>query len=193
MKAIFLDRDGVINPLIETSEGKVSPQNIEEFKLFEGVKKKLREAKEAGFTLIIFTNQPDVQKPWRELNEEKLEEINDFITDIGVEAVYACIHGPLGGKKDKHYRENGEIVVCDCRKPQPGLIEKASDDFNIDLSSSYVIGDSYKDLEAASRFEKKHREDFKAKFSVGKGLENADRTVDNVNTAINKIIEGDQS
>lgn len=192
MKSIFLDRDGVINPLIEISKGEISPQDIEDFKLYEGVRKKLKEAKKAGFTVIIFTNQPDVQKSWRKLDEERLENINNFLTDIGAEAVYACNHGPLGGKKNKHYRENGEIMVCDCRKPQPGLIEKAYKDFDIDFSSSYVIGDSHEDLEAASRFEKKHDENFKAKFSVGKDLENADRTVDNVNIAINKIIEDDQ-
>ena len=193
MKAILLDRDGVINPLIDTSEGKISPQNIEEFKLFDGVKNKLKEAKRAGFALIIFTNQPDVQKTWRELNEENIKDINEFILDIGIDAVYACTHGPIGDKENNHYRENGKIMVCDCRKPQPGLIEKVSEDFTIDFSRSYVIGDSCKDLEAASRFEEKHEANFKAKFSVGKDLENADRTVDNVNTAINKIIEGEQS
>lgn len=193
MKAIFLDRDGVINPLIEKAGEKISPQNIDDFKLYDGVRKKVGEAKKAGFIIIIFTNQPDVQKSWRELNEEKLGGINEFIKGIGVDAVYACTHGPLGGKENKHYSKNGEIIVCGCRKPQPGVIERALEDFNIDFSSSYVIGDSYKDLEAASRFEKKYGVNFKTKFSVGKHLENADRTVDNVNIGINKIIEDDQS
>lgn len=193
MKAIFLDRDGVLNPLLETDEGKVSPQNLEDFNLFDGIEESIARAKNSGFELIVFTNQPDVDKSWRELNEEKLGEINQYLRNIGVDSIYQCIHGPEGNIEDKRYMENGEITVCECRKPQAKLIRDAVKENDVDMSKSYVIGDNSTDLEAASRYEKESKSKFKAKFSVGEDFDEADRTFDNTNTAIRKIIEEDQS
>lgn len=191
MKTLFLDRDGVINPLIETKEGDISPQSVQEFEFFPKAKEALRLAKENGYQIVIYTNQPDVGKGWRKLDEKRLEEINHVLQENGVDKVYACTHGPLGGKENKHYRENGEIVTCDCRKPQPGMIKRAAEDLEIDFSRSYAVGDSETDLEAARRYEEKHSVEFAGKYKIGSKTEEGDRTFDNIYLAI-KYILGDK-
>lgn len=188
---LLLDRDGVINPLLETSEGKVSPQNVDEFEFLPGAEKAIQKAVESGFRVIVFTNQPDVGKEWRELDEDRLEEMNEVLRQAGVEAVYSCIHGPLGGREDKHYMENGEIVVCDCRKPQSGLIERALEDYEIDFENSYVVGDNETDLEAAEKYEEKHEESFAGKYRIGEKTGVGDRTFDNICSTIH-FIAGDK-
>lgn len=190
MKTLLLDRDGVLNPLLDTEDGKISPQSVHEFEFYSGAEKALKIAIEAGYRILVFTNQPDVGKDWRPLNKDRLEDINSLLKEKGVEKVYACTHGPRGGRENSYYRENGDIVVCNCRKPRPGLIERAADDYGVDFSNSYVIGDNVSDLEAARNFEEGRGVEFGGKFLLGSEDPVADRSFDNIYTAVKYIVEG---
>ncbi len=186
MKTLFLDRDGVINPLVEVEDRRISPQDIGQFRFYPKVKRALEASKENGYRIIVFTNQPDVGKDWRFLDRAKLNEMNFLLKENNVDEVYACTHGPIGNSSNYHYGED-EITVCNCRKPQPGLIEKAAEDFDITFSESFVVGDNVSDLEAAKNYEQKHGANFRGKFIIGKETGLANRTFDNLYSTINYI------
>ena len=188
MKTVFLDRDGVLNPLISKSEELISPQNMEEYRLFSGVEESIRRLKESGYRILVITNQPDVEKGWRELDFEKLSEINKFLIQKGVDKVYSCTHGPIGDKEDKHYSECGSIVTCDCRKPQPGLLEKADRDHEINFSKSYLIGDNETDIESAKAFEANQDVSFAGKLLIGGKQIVVEQSFDNFNQATDYIL-----
>jgi D-glycero-D-manno-heptose 1,7-bisphosphate phosphatase len=134
MKAIFLDRDGVIN-----HERKDYVKNLEEFKIFENVADAISLLKKENFLVVIITNQSAINR--KLLNIKNLENIHGFLkkylekNNTSIDAIYYCPHTP---------EEN-----CSCRKPKPGLLLKASLDLNIDLKNSWMIGDSKTDIEAA--------------------------------------------
>lgn len=142
-KAIFLDRDGTINKYV----GFLT--NPEQFELLPGVAEAIKMINKSGYLAIVVTNQPVIARgdcTWEELQliHEKME------TELGKEgafldAIYVCPH-----HKDKGFeRERAEYKFeCNCRKPRPGLLLKAAEDFNIDLSQSVMIGDSESDLKA---------------------------------------------
>ncbi len=140
-KAIFLDRDGTINKY------KGFIRRKEDFELIPGVAQAIRRMNELGYLVIVVTNQPVIARG--ETSYEELEMIhNKMETLLGqegayVDAIYYCPHHP-------HKGYEGEIpelkIECECRKPKPGMILKASRDFNIDLGSSYMIGDSENDI-----------------------------------------------
>lgn len=188
MQTLFLDRDGVLNPLIEQDGERISPQHVDAFELLPGVADALRAAKDAGFQLIVVTNQPDVAKDWRPLTREQLDSMHTVLRDAGVDAVYSCTHGPYGGPGDYTYERDGG-PRCDCRKPQPGLLEQAVAEHDVTITESYVIGDQASDMEAAARFEKKHGERFTAKIGVGENVDGADRTFYNLAAAVRWIRE----
>ena len=131
-KAIFLDRDGVINKEI----GYLSDPN--KFELIEGVLKALKIFRQKEFLLIIITNQAGIARGY--YTEETLSEIHKRMisllkeNDIALDDIYFCPHHPeLTGP-------------CDCRKPNPGMILKAKNTHNIDLQSSYMVGDTLNDI-----------------------------------------------
>lgn len=142
-KAVFLDRDGTINKY------KNFISDTEELELIDGVAEAIKKINQSGYLAIVITNQPVIARG--ECTIEKLEEIhNKLETLLGKEgayldAIYYCPHHP-----DKGFE--GEIleykIVCNCRKPKPGLIFDASKDFNIDVSNSYMVGDSIHDVNA---------------------------------------------
>ena len=133
-KAVFLDRDGVIN---EKRNDYV--KNIDEFKIFSGVGDAIKLLRDKGYLVIIITNQSAIGR--KIISEKKLDEIHTELKnylnqhDTYVDSIYYCPHTP---------EEN-----CSCRKPKPGLLIKATSDFDIDLEKSYFIGDSESDLNAA--------------------------------------------
>lgn len=131
-KAVFLDRDGVINEIL-LRNGKLSvPYGIEEFKILKNVKEAIRSLKKQNFLCIVITNQPDIEKG--NLEEAILLEINAFIKqEIGIDEVYFCPHSKDGG--------------CNCKKPMTGMIQQALKHWNIDLSKSWVIGDRWRDID----------------------------------------------
>lgn len=142
-KAIFLDRDGVINMHIGFL------RKSEDFELIPDVTEAIKMINKSGYLSIVVTNQPVIARG--ECTFKELRLIHDKMeTELGKEGafldgVYICPH-----HKDKGFE--GERIEykfdCDCRKPKPGLILQAAKDFNIDLSQSYMIGDSESDVEA---------------------------------------------
>lgn len=133
-QAVFLDRDGVINDLIERDGGFYSPQHVHDFNLVSGVKYFIRQLKSMDYIVIIVSNQPDVAR--RLMAEKDLRQMTEIIMrTLQIDDVLYCIHDD----PDKH----------GCRKPMPGLIFKARDKWNIDLNKSLMIGDTWKDVLAA--------------------------------------------
>ena len=132
-KAIFLDRDGVVNKVIIRGGTPSSPWNIGEFELLPGIQVALKEFKKMGFLNIIFTNQPDVARGF--LTIQELEQMHNVILRaIPVNEITFCPH------------DNADN--CLCRKPKPGMLIMAAKKWGIDLKNSYVIGDGIKDIEA---------------------------------------------
>ena len=140
-KAVFLDRDGTLNRYVGFL------RNIDEFELLEGVADAIKAVNRSGFLAIVVTNQPVIARG--EVTALQLEEIhNKMETLLGLEgayldAIYFCPHHP-------HKGYEGEIPElkfdCDCRKPKAGMLLQAAKDFNIDLSESWMVGDSENDV-----------------------------------------------
>ena len=146
-KAVFLDRDGVINEIVYHKEMGIldSPANANEIKLFPDVGKAINKFKSLGFKVIIISNQPGLAKDKFTINvfEEMKERFRSELEkqDAKVDAEYYCLHHPEA-KIDKYK------VICDCRKPKPGLISQAAKEHDIDLSKSWMIGDGINDIQA---------------------------------------------
>lgn len=138
-QAIFFDRDGVLN------EENGYLWEIEKFKWIDGAKQSIKLCNEKNFLAIVVTNQGGISKGLYIENDVKI--LHDFMQDelkkIGahIDAFYFCPHHPEG--KIKSYSK-----VCDCRKPKPGMIFRAAEDFQIDLKKSFLIGDSQRDIDA---------------------------------------------
>lgn len=130
--AIFLDRDGVL------TEEKSYVCHLEDLTIFSYVKECIKTIKEKGYYAIVVTNQSGVARGL--FSEETLQEMNAYlIRETGADAVYYCPHH-VNGKIEK-YREE-----CNCRKPKTGMIEKACQEFQIDLEKSYMVGDRASDI-----------------------------------------------
>ena len=142
-KAIFLDRDGTINKYVGFL------RKEEEFELLPGVAVAIKKINESGYLAIVVTNQPVIARG--EVTYSQLENIhNKMETLLGKEGayldgIYFCPHHPHSGYE-------GEVkelkIDCDCRKPKPGMLLKAAEDLNIDLSQSYMVGDGENDIKA---------------------------------------------
>lgn len=142
-KAIFIDRDGTINRYIGFLR---KPSELE---LLPGVIEAIRKINNSGYLAIVITNQPVIARG--EVTVNQLQQIhNKMETILGdggayLDAIYYCPHHP-----DKGFE--GEIpelkVQCNCRKPRPGMLLQAADEFNLDLENSWIVGDSYCDMEA---------------------------------------------
>lgn len=142
-KAVFLDRDGTINKYVGFL------RNIDEFELIDGVADAIKKINVFGYLAIVITNQPVIARG--EVSFEELEVVhNKMETLLGKEgayldAIYYCPHHPHKGYEG----ERPELKFdCDCRKPKPGMLLKAANDFNIDLSRSWMIGDGEIDIKA---------------------------------------------
>ena len=132
-RAVFLDRDGVINRVTVREGRPYAPIKLEDFVLLPGVPKTVESLRGAGFKVIIVTNQPDVatgiqRRDVVEAMHEKLRDL-DLYDDIKV-----CYHS------DAHR--------CECRKPKPGMLIEAAHDWDVDLTSSFMVGDRWRDVAA---------------------------------------------
>jgi D,D-heptose 1,7-bisphosphate phosphatase len=149
-RAIFLDRDGVINSMVYNSEfGLVdSPANPSEFRLLPGVADAVKHINDMGYLAIVISNQPGIAKG--KYSRSLLEAITDKmhqslnIQGARLDDIYYCLHHPDAVLDE--FRSN-----CNCRKPKPGLLKQAVCDWDIDLSRSYLIGDGITDIIAGKR------------------------------------------
>ena len=142
-RAIFLDRDGTINRYVGFL------RDVGQFELLPGAAEAIRRINASGYLAIVVTNQPVIARG--EVTREQLREIHDKMeTLLGregayVDAIYYCPHHPHRG----YPGEVAELKIdCGCRKPKPGLLLQAAEDYNIDLTKSWMIGDSENDVQA---------------------------------------------
>jgi len=146
-RAVFLDRDGVINELIYYPEQGIvdSPFTAGQFKLIPGVCEAINKFHALGFKVIVVSNQPGVAKGY--LSEDTFEKIREKMKvklakqGSFVDGEYYCFHHPEA--KVERLKVN-----CECRKPKPGLLLQAAKDMDIDLSQSWMIGDGLTDVKA---------------------------------------------
>jgi histidinol-phosphate phosphatase family protein len=136
-RVIFLDRDGVINRRLEGDYVK----SYEEFEFLPGVVDAIRKINTKGFKVIIITNQSGIgrgimtEEDLYRVHEQMLAELKKY--NASIDAIYFCPHSPDEG--------------CECRKPKDGLFKQALEDFDIDMSNSWMIGDELKDIEAGKK------------------------------------------
>jgi D-glycero-D-manno-heptose 1,7-bisphosphate phosphatase len=138
-KAVFMDRDGTINVEVQYLH------KVEEFEFIAGVPEALKRLKEAGFLLVVVTNQSGIGRG--HYDEAALDSIHEHMHEelagygAAIDACYFCPHHPEHAKG--HY-----LQECACRKPLPGMLQQAAADLDIDLSQSYMVGDKLGDIEA---------------------------------------------
>jgi D-glycero-D-manno-heptose 1,7-bisphosphate phosphatase len=133
--AIFLDRDGVINPLIIREGQRTSPRSMSEWQIFSDVEPSLQRLRDAGYLLLVITNQPEIA---RKQSDPRI--VNEFHQELlskrMVNAIKMCPHDDADN--------------CACRKPRPGMIIDHQKEMGVDLSRSFVIGDTWKDVNAGA-------------------------------------------
>jgi len=136
-KAIFLDRDGTINEEM----GYIN--HVERFKVFDFVPESIRIFKKLGFKIIVVTNQSGIARGY--FSESLLNEIHNKLLaqmdnkHASIDDIFYCPHHPTEGRLP--YR-----MDCECRKPKPGMILKAAEKWQLDLTQSFMISDRYKDI-----------------------------------------------
>ena len=132
-RAVFLDRDGVINRAVVRDGKPYPPDSVGELEILPGVPQALAALRAAGFLNVVVTNQPDVATG--KAKREDVEAIHaHLLKNLPIDAVKACYHTDKEG--------------CACRKPKPGMLLEAAAEHGIDLGSSYVVGDRWRDVAA---------------------------------------------
>ena len=132
-RAVFLDRDGVINRALVRNRKPYAPRHLGEFRLLPGAAEAVAQLKSVGFLIIVVTNQPDVGHGLT--TAQTLEAMHARLRErVRVDAILVC----------PHRRDAG----CDCRKPKPGLIHRGAAEWGIDIRRSYLVGDRATDIVA---------------------------------------------
>lgn len=135
-RAVFLDRDGVINRALVRDGKPYAPINAAEFELLPGISAALNRLRESGFLNIVVTNQPDVATGKQQ--REDIDALHDRLkAGLAIDAFKVCCHVDADN--------------CVCRKPKPGLLLEAAREFNIDLGASFMVGDRWRDVAAGQR------------------------------------------
>jgi D-glycero-D-manno-heptose 1,7-bisphosphate phosphatase len=134
--AVFLDRDGVVNEVVEGPGGEAAgPVRPEDVVVSADAAPAAERLRAAGFALVLVTNQPDVARG--KARREDVDAINArLVAELGLDAAYVCPHDNRDG--------------CDCRKPRPGMLLDAARDLGLDLGASWLIGDRWVDVGAAA-------------------------------------------
>jgi D-glycero-D-manno-heptose 1,7-bisphosphate phosphatase len=133
LRAVFLDRDGVLNRVIVRNGKPHPPAGLEEFQILPDVPAALASLKECGFLLLVVTNQPDVARGAQQ--RQVVENMHAKLREsLPIDDVFVCYHD------DKD--------ACECRKPKPGLLIQAAVKYRLDLAACYLIGDRWRDIEA---------------------------------------------
>lgn len=132
-RAVFLDRDGVINKALVRQQKPYAPTSLEEFELLPGVPQAIASLKDAGFKIIVVTNQPDVARGT--VKKETVDEIHQSLgQQLAVDGIKVCYHVDEDG--------------CSCRKPNSGMLLEAAEEWSLDLPGSYMVGDRWRDIGA---------------------------------------------
>lgn len=133
-RAVFLDRDGVINRALVRDGKPYPPSSLAEFEILPGVAEACAKLKQAGFLLVVATNQPDVGRGT--MARETVEALHDHMSQIlPLDRVEVCYHS---GRSDSE---------CDCRKPGTGMLQNAARALGIDLAGSFMVGDRWRDID----------------------------------------------
>ena len=133
-RAVFLDRDGVINAAVVLDRKPYSPKNFAGIKILDGVIEAIKSLMAQNFIPVIITNQPDITR--KIITESDLISMHKIISKkTQIKHFYVCPHD----EKD----------LCECRKPKPGLITQAAKELQLDLNSSFLVGDRWRDIAAA--------------------------------------------
>jgi len=132
-RAVFLDRDGVLNRAVVRAGRPYAPTSLEEFTLLPGVLEALTDLRTAGFVLVVVTNQPDLATG--RMRPEVAEAIHQKLRALlPIDDIKVC----------GHVDEDD----CSCRKPRPGMLVEAARDWSIDLCRSFIVGDRWRDVSA---------------------------------------------
>lgn len=136
IRAVFLDRDGVLNHAIERGGKAYSPRSLQEFKLVHGIETSIRRLRTAGYLAIVVTNQPDLSRGL--LSESVHSQMMAELTQkVELDDVLVCPDDSDAESFDK--------------KPNPGMLLRAAEQHSIDLGHSFIVGDTWKDVEAGRR------------------------------------------
>jgi D-glycero-D-manno-heptose 1,7-bisphosphate phosphatase len=141
-RALFIDRDGTL------VHARHYPSRPEDLVLYDGIADRLRDLQQAGCLLIIITNQSGIARGY--FTEADLARMHDHLRDqvskhgVSIDAIYFCPHHIDGSIQHL-------AINCDCRKPQPGMLQRAAADLSIDLQRSWFLGDILDDVEAGNR------------------------------------------
>jgi D-glycero-D-manno-heptose 1,7-bisphosphate phosphatase len=134
--AVFVDRDGVLNELVHRESRAVSPRRVSEFRLVAGAEQQVQRLRELGLAVFVITNQPDIARGLMAPSE--LEAMTALLEGaIRPDGVAVCPHDDADG--------------CACRKPKHGLILTLARQWSVGLPQSFVVGDSWRDIEAGRR------------------------------------------
>ncbi len=132
-RAVFLDRDGVINRAYVRDGKPYPPDSLEQLEILPGVPAALERLREAGFLSVIVTNQPDVAHG--KASREAVEAMHArLLQNLHVDAIKVCFHA--------------DAADCACRKPRPGMLLEAARELGIDLAASFMVGDRWRDVGA---------------------------------------------
>jgi len=133
--AVFLDRDGVLNVATVRDGRPYPPASVAELTILPGVAAALAELKRAGYVLVVVTNQPDVARGTQ--TRAAIDAIHTWLrAELPIDAIYCCVHD--------------DADDCACRKPRPGLLLEAARELSLDLGSSFMVGDRWRDTEAGT-------------------------------------------
>lgn len=134
-RAVFLDRDGVINRAVVRNGKSYPPETLDDFELLPGVEQAIQALRKAGFLIIVVTNQPDVA------------------TGVQQRGVVEAMHkklrtlAPCDDIKVCYHTDSDD---CECRKPKPGMLLDAASEWNVDLGRSFMVGDRWRDIAAGA-------------------------------------------
>jgi D-glycero-D-manno-heptose 1,7-bisphosphate phosphatase len=133
-RAVFLDRDGVLSRSLVRNGLPFAPTTLADFEILPEASEACRSLKQAGFLLIVVTNQPEVGRGT--MKQEIVEAMHDKLRhELPIDRVGVCYHAGHG------------MSQCDCRKPKTGLLVAAAQELNIDLTQSWMVGDRWRDID----------------------------------------------
>ena len=134
-RAVFLDRDGVLNAPVVRDGRPYPPASMDELRIYDDAAESLRRLKNAGFLLIVVTNQPDVSRGAQA--KDTVDALNAALSEVlPIDEFRTCYHDDVDG--------------CSCRKPKPGLLVEGARKWGVEVEESYMIGDRWRDIDAGA-------------------------------------------